>query len=88
MYCLISPGTDSGQNKWIVYLQGGGWCRDEQNCLDRSKTSLGSSKSWAKTFSLTGHGFLSGDETVNPEFYNWNVAYVNYCDGASFAGNV
>ena len=33
-------------------------------------------------------GFLSGDQTVNPDFYDWNVAYVKYCDGASFAGNV
>ena len=33
-------------------------------------------------------GFLSGDKTVNPDFYEWNVAYIKYCDGASFAGDV
>jgi len=34
-----------------------------------------------------GGATLSADPTVNPRFYNWNVAYAHYCDGASFAGN-
>lgn len=34
------------------------------------------------------HGIFSSEPTVNPDFYNHTKAYVRYCDGASFAGNV
>ena len=54
--------------------------------MERSKTALGSSKSWAKT--ATFGGLLSPDPLVNPDFYNWNLAFLNYCDGASFSGDV
>ena len=33
-------------------------------------------------------GLLSANKEINPDFYDWNAARVNYCDGASFAGNV
>ena len=79
-------GTGSGANKWIINFKGGGWCYDEDSCAQRSKTTLGSSKSWGKTD--TYQGLLSADQTINPNFYNWNLAYAMYCDGASFAGNV
>jgi hypothetical protein len=29
-------------------------------------------------------GFLSADPNINPTFYNWNMAFFMYCDGASF----
>ena len=67
-------------------MEGGGWCYDEGACLDRSKSSLGSSKSWPATASFSG--FLSDNQDTNPDFYNWNLAFINYCDGASFTGNV
>ena len=37
---------------------------------------------------MTFSGFLSSNPEVNPDFYNWNVVFIKYCDGASFAGNV
>jgi len=67
-------------------MEGGGWCYDEDECVARSKTPLGSSKFWGPT--AVGTGFLSDNQTENPDFYNWNVAYIKYCDGASFTGNV
>ena len=79
-------GSGSGAKSWIVHMEGGGWCFDEDECVARSKTSLGSSKFWKPT--ATFSGFLSDNQTENPNFYNWNVAFINYCDGASFTGNV
>ena len=32
-------------------------------------------------------GYLSGDEGVNPGFYNWTRIYVPYCDGAGHQGS-
>jgi hypothetical protein len=29
-------------------------------------------------------GFMSADPAINPDFYNWNMVFFNYCDGASF----
>ena len=83
---LASTGYGSGSYKWIIHFQGGGWCYGEEECVERSKTALGSSKSWAKTAAFGG--LLSPDPLVNPDFYNWNVAFLNYCDGASFSGDV
>jgi hypothetical protein len=33
------------------------------------------------------HGFLSDNATVNPDFYDWTMVYLMYCDGSSFAGD-
>ena len=73
-------------NKWIIHFEGGGWCFDEELCVERSKTCLGSSKFWAQSTTLGG--LLSPNLQTNPNFYNWNVVFLNYCDGAFFAGNV
>ena len=78
-------GTSS-PNKWIIHLQGGGWCYDEDDCVLRSKTTLGSSVNWANSY--TDSGLLSDDCTINPYFCGWSMVFVGYCDGASFAGNV
>lgn len=78
-------GTGEGMSKWIVHLEGGGWCYNEDECAQRSRTPLGSSKSWAPTFEP--QGFLSDNASANADFYDWNVVFVKYCDGASFAGN-
>jgi len=78
-------GTSS-PNKWIIHLEGGGWCYNEDDCVERSKGSLGSSKFWPPT--VTYSGLLSDDCTVNPDFCGWSMIFIGYCDGASFAGNV
>ena len=80
----IRPGYGNGTDKWILHLGGGGWCFNESDCYNRSMTELGSSKNWPPSHAL--NGFLSDNSTVNPEFFNWNIVYLMYCDGASFAG--
>ena len=71
----------------IIHLEGGGWCYDEKLCLERSKTNLGSSKKWPAVHEFKS-GFVSDNENVNPVFFDWNLVFVPYCDGASFTGNV
>ena len=83
----MSKGSGDGASKWIIHMEGGGWCYNEDECVERSKTNLGSSKAWKSTAEFA-FGFLSDYRLLNPDFYNWNLAYVNYCDGASFVGNV
>ena len=81
----MRPGQAEGRDKWILHLKGGGWCNDRAGCLQRSLTMSGSTKDYPDSSSL--EGFLSDDPQVNPDFHNWNVIAVIYCDGASFSGN-
>lgn len=83
---FMRQGYGDGAKKWILHLGGGGWCNSSSDCYNRSFTLLGSSRAWPKSTGL--NGFLSDNSTVNPHFYNWNIVYVMYCDGASFAGYV
>jgi len=80
-------GFGTGINKWYIYHQGGGWCTSLSDCLGRSKTALGSSTSYTPTIGTYNTGYFSINPSVNPLLYNWNVAYFQYCDGGSFAGN-
>lgn len=79
----------------MIHFMGGGWCTSLDDCVGRSKTDLGSSKSFAKDKdSILGswdggvHGLFSSDPSVNPQWANWTKVYVRYCDGASFGGSV
>eukprot|EP00051_Salpingoeca_urceolata_P032722 m.17053 g.17053 ORF g.17053 m.17053 type:complete len:403 (+) comp5379_c0_seq1:64-1272(+) len=83
----------SEAKKWMFHLQGGGWCTSLEDCYKRSKTDLGSSKNFAKDGFINyydggDHGLFSNNCTVNSLFCNWTMAYVRYCDGASFSGDV
>jgi hypothetical protein len=82
-------------HSWSMHLQGGGWCVGTAACLGRANGPLGSSKSYTKDMDsiLAGydggaHGIFSSDPAVNPDFHNFTKAYVRYCDGGSFSGNV
>ena len=74
-------------------LEGGGWCAgiDEPvsgliDCYQRAlNEDVGSSKTW-QPYMNVGE-YMSDDPTENPLASNWNLVYVKYCDGASFAGN-
>ena len=85
-------GNGEGKNKFFLYLEGGGWCGQEtlgdnfvQSCYERSKTSLGSKIGFINSLVISRLvRLLSSKEKYNPNFYNWNKAFVRYCDGSSF----
>ncbi|CAO1946863.1 unnamed protein product [Urochloa humidicola] len=82
----LQRGSGSGSQSWIVFLQGGAWCSSNttETCSQRKMTLYGSSKFMGpRTFD----GILSNQQPLNPDFHNWNRAYVSYCDGASFSGD-
>ena len=64
-----------------------GWGAD--SCYSRALGPLGQGIAGPTTIpssATEGNAWLSADPTINPRFYNWNVAYAHYCDGGSFAG--
>lgn len=85
----VKPGIGSDANKFILFWEGGGWCESADDCYGRSKTALGSSKSYAKnTTSWSARDLLLPDCKTNPTFCNWTTVYAPYCDGQSRAGNL
>lgn len=89
----VRPGVGPNTSRWVVHMEGGGWCVDELDCLHRAGTATGSSRSWAASLpGLPGmdggaNGILSGSAAQNPDFWDWTHAHINYCDGASYAGD-
>jgi hypothetical protein len=82
-------GIGIGKLKWHIHFEGGGWCYDAESCDYRSTTALGSSKNYQECLSSheLNSGYFSSNEAENPLLHNYNVIYVRYCDGGSFAGN-
>jgi len=89
-------GEGLGSSRWIIRLQGGGWCWDINSCQDRQKyapywTSTSvcpPTLNDTQTILGVGHeGILSGDMTKNPHFYNANHVWLWYCSSDSHAGN-
>merc|ERR1711957_1089467 len=60
-----------GVDKWYIHHEGGGWCESMDDCLDRSKGRLGSTKADSETADLGG-GYFSTDVSENPMMSNWN----------------
>ena len=49
----FQKGTGNGSSGWMIHLQGGGWCVNEDDCRDRSKSFLGSSNGYADDMNKT-----------------------------------
>lgn len=81
----LDRGFGAGAHNWLLLFEGGGWCNDIQSCLERSKTSRGSTRLMGKKVGFSG--IMSNNASLNPDFYNWNRVRLSYCDGASFAGD-
>jgi hypothetical protein len=88
MFFFAPAANDADTANWEIYFQGGGWCYEEQDCWNRAKGNIGSSKGYqdGKSTSDIG-GLMSSDCTVNPDFCNVNRVHILYCDGNSFSGN-
>jgi hypothetical protein len=81
----------SQSRQWLVFLEGAGWCWDEQSCSVPWKIRLGTSiefprtpeaiLSWART--------LKGvfDSTGRSPFKDWHIAYVRTCSNDAFLGD-
>ncbi|KAL2517361.1 Pectin acetylesterase 8 [Abeliophyllum distichum] len=83
----FDKGFGGGISNWLIYFEGGGWCRNVTECYKRVQDSnLGSSVN--KTKIIYFQGMLSKTQTNNPDFFSWNKVYVGYCDGSSFTGDV
>eukprot|EP00936_MAST-01D_sp_MAST-1D-sp1_P000667 g667.t1 len=84
-YWRPAPSGSPNSDKVVMWLKGGAYCTSYADCVERqSKPGLGSSKAWPKTY--VGNGIQSTDKGANPDFWDWNHAYLEYCSGDLWAG--
>ena len=86
----VAPYTrEEDRNKWVIFLQGGGTCRNGELCAQRwcsVDTHFGMDKmSSSETKpSIRGAGILSPAASNN--FGTWNRVLVYYCSSDTWAG--
>lgn len=100
LYYMRNATSSSNRTKWVMHIQGGGWCSSPADCLLRSTSRLGSSKLKYNNNATMDLGDIEGcdnnrwcgalmvnDEITNPLSHDWNAVFFYYCDGASWIGN-
>ena len=96
-YYWRNSSREEGRNLWIIYLQGGNWCYDEESCKKRSKTRkqafqgrsdetsvFMSSHDWPDTVTYLGGIF---DPPLGSPLAGANVAFVKYCTSDAHMGD-
>jgi hypothetical protein len=85
-----APATKvEDRNKWIIFLQGGGSCRDGQSCAERwcsVDTNYGFDKMTSSVSkpAIRGQGFM--DPAPKNRFGSWNRVLIFYCSSDTWAG--
>ncbi|KAK5650413.1 hypothetical protein RI129_001442 [Pyrocoelia pectoralis] len=72
---------------WIIYLEGGWYCYDQQTCRNRwvRQRHFMTSSHWPET--RNEGGILSPNEEENPFWWNANHVFVPYCTSDSWSGS-
>ena len=78
---LYLVASRSNSTRWTIFLEGGGWCFSDEDCLIRTTTPNGSSKKLPLTRNCQCYN-TDGDAL----FQDCNCLYLPYMDGASFSG--
>lgn len=90
-YYYSPPAGATGELRprtWVIHLEGGGGCSDQENCTKRAHNEYGSSNTWESELPCSkGTGwFLCSDQSRNPSFYNAHKVYVRYGTGDAHRG--
>uniref|UniRef100_A0A3Q7HSX1 Pectin acetylesterase n=1 Tax=Solanum lycopersicum TaxID=4081 RepID=A0A3Q7HSX1_SOLLC len=83
----LDRGSGTGENNWVILIEGGGWCQNVAQCLMRKNGKYDGSSAKMEN-QVYFSGMLSNEQKFNPDFYNWNRVFVRYCDGGSFTGDI
>ncbi|KAJ8377105.1 hypothetical protein SKAU_G00076850 [Synaphobranchus kaupii] len=75
-----------GSRRWLIFLEGGWYCFNKENCDSRYETMrrLMSSSKWPRT--KTGTGILSPQPEENPHWWNANMVFIPYCSSDVWSG--
>jgi len=83
----LRRGEGTGSHRWVIHLQGGGFCNSIETCQERSVSTpqLMTSKGLSRT--RMGHGVQSPSARDNPDFHNANHVFVPYCSSDVWSGD-
>ncbi|CAH8627113.1 unnamed protein product [Schistosoma bovis] len=82
------PAKYTTVSRWLIFLEGGWYCFDEETCILRESNafSLFSSKFWPKTRSFGG--ILSSDPNANPIYHEFHSVFIPYCSSDLWTGKM
>lgn len=89
----IKPGSGSGADKWLIWLEGGGGCTSGESCARRwcgrniPSTAAKMSSKWAPD-GIEGAGVFDSPAGATNDFANWNHVVAYYCSSDSWAGRI
>ena len=65
--------------RWVLFIEGGGWCLRPETCAAWAGSSLGSSAhaGGAAPGDAFYGGILSANATVNPRFHNYSLVFIH-----------
>lgn len=81
----FAEGSGDGSENWLVYLEGGGWCGDVSFCKSKANDTKVNRQKQQSAYFID---LFNDNQTLNPDFYNWNRVWVRYCDFGVFLGDV
>ena len=82
----LRVGQGENASKFIVFMEGGGWCFSISDCQRRRGGGLGSSNDYKPGRTKPDLGGVMGyNSTTNPDFHSYTMVFVHYCDGTSFS---
>lgn len=85
-YYWRAAASNASSQKFLIFFEGGGFCTDIHDCLDRSQGYLGSTVN--DTHHMPLHDpYFDLNATRNPLLSSFNHVYVRYCDGAYYSGD-
>jgi ribosome maturation protein SDO1 len=85
-YYFQEAKNKEDSTKFVIYLNGGGECDNEEACMSATTGPLGSSKYFNKQVNANGWYFGSDYCTNNNDFCGWNHIYDPYCSQDLHAG--
>jgi hypothetical protein len=80
-------GTGSGENKWVIFLSGGGLCYSINSCNQRQREFPELMTSQGKPATFNASGILSELSANNPDFFNANHVAIPYCSSDLWSGD-
>ncbi len=85
----VRPGFGADADKWVIFLQGGGFCYDTASCEARDRYQVypyDEDTLFLTIGDAARAGILSDEPSQNPKFYNFNQVYLHYCSSDVWVG--
>ncbi|NP_001161614.1 notum protein precursor [Saccoglossus kowalevskii] len=76
----------NGSTRWLIFLEGGWYCFDDDSCQSRWESMRGLMSSTRWTPEKAGSGLLSPDPEENPNWWNANKVFIPYCSSDVWSG--